>query len=116
MTTLTCLMFLVLAVAASAQDARQELIDICASEGEPLACCECGVDVMFNELSEEEVGLILQMFGLMDQLEAAAQAEDQARIEELVAQAEALQGQFDEAKMTALDQSITSTCASVCPE
>jgi len=85
----------------------------CLKHNQTETCCECSLEVMKSELSDQEMENLVSVFRILDQMQAPGN--DQARQQELMQQMSELQAKFDQEKMNMLDQKIRSECNGVCP-
>mgnify|MGYP001548217924 CR=1 FL=1 len=115
---ITLLALLLPALPCQAQDTddKARLMELCLSEGNPQACCDCGYQVLRDTFNDQELAALAEGLEIVNELEKAYAANDQARMDELETRMQEVQQQLPDARFNDLDAAVEAQCGAVCPQ
>ena len=112
---LTAALLLSLPLAAGAeetQDLRTTLVNLCLSDGETQACCDCGVDLLMEGMDEEQLSAMAELIQIG--MEISETTDGAGVTEEQIARMEELQSKLDQERLSTLDSQIEAECGNYC--
>lgn len=92
---------------------KAKIVTMCKDEGgKDDKCCECGADIILNELTDDEAAAMVKGFEMMEKMSSGNLSEDE--MAKLMEEAEEIQKNMPMDKLDNLDDKIKEKCGEDC--